>query len=1044
MIKQLCMSMVCLAVSSVYAQKLPVWQDPNVNQVNREARHAHFFAFESEEMARQGDKSKSERYLSMEGMWKFNFVKNHQDAPAGFYGLKYDDSKWVDFPVPGLFELNGYGDKIYKNMGYAWCTTFKNNPPYIGETNNYTGSYRKTFELPANWKGQEVFFHVGSSTSNLSVWVNGKYVGYSEDSKVAAEFNITKYLKSGKNLIAMQIMRWCDGSYLEDQDFWRFTGIAREVYLYSTPKVRIQDFFITQDYQDGKGILGVDAKIVGGKAQLESKLYDAEGKLVAEGLQATVDNAKAWTAETPYLYVLELQLKKGDNVLQTIRKKIGFRNITIKGGQLLVNGQPILIKGADRHELDPDGGYIVSVDRMIQDIKIMKYLNINAVRTCHYPDDPRWYDLCDEYGLYLTAESNLESHGMGYKEKTLAKRADFEKAHIERQEGNMITYKNHPSIIVWSLGNEAGYGPNFEKAYDWVKAYDNSRPCQYERAELDGKTDIFCPMYMDYKDSENYSKGNATNYKGKQVEGKSGVKPLIQCEYAHAMGNSMGGFKEYWDLIRKYPVYQGGYIWDFVDQGMRDKSKVTGKEIFTFGGDYGRYPASDYNFNCNGIIAPDRRLNPHAYEVRYYYQNVWVSDKGLKEGKVEIYNENFFKTIDDLELEWFVGGAAGKHHHNNGNRPEGMTFGHGGKVDVNGIAPQQRKVITIDALKQVAEKVLGHHGDQEIFVIFQFKTREAQPLIDKGQVVARQQFILNPYQFPEIKAEEAKVQKEETESYVKFNAAGTTLTVGKWSGWIDYIDVDGEPMLVDRESVTPEFWRAPTDNDYGAWLQQKFGVWKNPQMKLKDIEIDDNQVEAKFEMADVKAELKMTYTLSEDGEIIVRQQLKTDKEAKVSQMFRYGMQLQMPKKFDEVKYYGRGPIENYCDRNSSEFIGVYNNKVADEYFNYVRPQESGNHTDIRWFRVIDKDGKGLEFYSNAPMEASALNYLMSDLDDGPMKDKKVGHHSGDLIERPLTQVHIQQRQMGLGCVNSWGAWPRPEYLVPYQDYDFTFVIKPVK
>ena len=1044
MIKQLCMSMVCLALSSVYAQKLPVWQDPNVNQVNREARHAHFFAFESEEMARQGDKSKSDRYLSMEGMWKFNFVKNHQDAPAGFYGLKYDDSKWVDFPVPGLFELNGYGDKIYKNMGYAWCTTFKNNPPYIGETNNYTGSYRKTFELPANWKGQEVFFHVGSATSNLSVWVNGKYVGYSEDSKVAAEFNITKYLKSGKNLIAMQIMRWCDGSYLEDQDFWRFTGIAREVYLYSTPKVRIQDFFITQDYQDGKGILGVDAKIVGGKAQLESKLYDAEGKLVADGLQATVDNAKAWTAETPYLYILELQLKQGNKLLQTIRKKIGFRNITIKGGQLLVNGQPILIKGADRHELDPDGGYIVSVDRMIQDIKIMKYLNINAVRTCHYPDDPRWYDLCDEYGLYLTAESNLESHGMGYKEKTLAIRTDFEIAHIERQEGNMITYKNHPSIIVWSLGNEAGYGPNFEKAYDWVKAYDNSRPCQYERAELDGKTDIFCPMYMDYKDSENYSKGNATNYKGKQVEGKSGVKPLIQCEYAHAMGNSMGGFKEYWDLIRKYPVYQGGYIWDFVDQGMRDKSKVTGKEIFTFGGDYGRYPASDYNFNCNGIIAPDRRLNPHAYEVRYYYQNVWVSDKGLKEGKVEIYNENFFKTIDDLELEWFVGGAAGKHHHNNGNRPEGMTFGHGGKVDVNGIAPQQRKVITIDALKQVAEKVLGHHGDQEIFVIFQFKTREAQPLIDKGQVVARQQFILNPYQFPEIKAEEAKVQKEETESYVKFDADGTTLTVGKWSGWIDYIDVDGEPMLVDRESVTPEFWRAPTDNDYGAWLQQKFGVWKNPQMILKDIEIDDNQVEAKFEMADVKAELKMTYTLSEDGEIIVRQQLKTDKEAKVSQMFRYGMQLQMPKKFDGVKYYGRGPIENYCDRNSSEFIGVYNNKVADEYFNYVRPQESGNHTDIRWFRVIDKDGKGLEFYSNAPMEASALHYLMSDLDDGPLKDKKVGHHSGDLIERPLTQVHIQQRQMGLGCVNSWGAWPRPEYLVPYQDYDFTFVIKPVK
>ena len=1022
--------MTCQAVASASAKKLPVWQDPNVNQVNREVRHAHFFAFESEDMARQGDKSKSGRFLSMEGMWKFHFVKNHQDAPAGFFGLKYDDSKWVDFPVPGLFELNGYGDKIYKNMGYAWCTTFKNDPPHIGETNNYTGSYRRTFDLPKDWKGQEVFFHVGSATSNLSLWVNGRYVGYSEDSKVAAEFNITKYLKPGKNLIAMQIMRWCDGSYLEDQDFWRFTGIAREVYLYATPKVHIQDFFITQDYRDGKGILGVDAKVVGGKAQLEAKLYDAEGKLVAEGLQATVDNAKAWTAETPYLYVLDLQLKKGDKVLQAVRKKIGFRNIEIKGGQLLVNGQPILIKGADRHELDPDGGYIVSVDRMIQDIKIMKYLNINAVRTCHYPDDPRWYDLCDEYGIYLTAESNLESHGMGYREKTLAKRADFEKAHLERQYGNMMTYKNHPSIIVWSLGNEAGYGPNFEKAYDWVKAYDKTRPCQYERAEQNGKTDIFCPMYYGYEGCEAYSKGD-------------NPRPLIQCEYAHAMGNSMGGFKEYWDIIRKYPKYQGGYIWDFVDQGLRDKSRITGKEIFTFGGDYGRYPATDHNFNCNGIIAPDRRLNPHAYEVRYYYQNVWITDKGLKDGKIEIYNENFFKTLDDLQLEWFVGGASGKHHHD-GKRPEGMNFGHGGTIDVNGIAPQQRKIITIDALKQVATKVMGHHGDQELFVIFQFKTREAQPLMEKGQVVARQQFVLNPYQFPEIKAEEAKVQKEETESYVKFDAAGTTLTVGKWSGWIDYIDVDGEPMLVDRESVTPEFWRAPTDNDYGARLQQRFAVWKNPEMKLKEVDVDDNQVEAVFEMPGVKGELKMTYTLTEGGEIIVRQQLKADKSAEVSQMFRYGMQLQMPKKFDEVKYYGRGPVENYCDRNSSEFIGVYSNKVADEYYNYVRPQESGNHTDIRWFRVIDKAGKGLEFYSDAPMEASALNYLTSDLDDGPVKDKKIDRHSGDLIERPLTQVHIQQRQMGLGCVNSWGAWPRTEYLMPYQDYDFTFVIKPVK
>ena len=1030
MIRRLLLCMVCGVFTMASAQKAPVWKDAGVNQQNREPRRAHFFGFESEDKAK-GDKEASERFLSMEGKWKFNFVKNHQDAPKGFYALKYDDSKWVDFPVPGLFEMEGYGDKIYKNMGYAWCTTFKNDPPYVSEVNNYTGSYRRTFDLPQNWKGQEVYFHVGSATSNLSVWVNGKYVGYSEDSKVAAEFNITKYLKPGKNLIAMQIMRWCDGSYLEDQDFWRFTGIAREVYLYATPKVHVQDITIGQDYQQGNGLLSVDVKLAG-KATVEAKLFDAAGNQVAEGLKATVANAKAWTAETPNLYTLFIYLKQGNKTLEVIKKKIGFRHIEIKGGQLLVNGQPILIKGADRHELDPDGGYIVPVSRMIQDIKIMKQLNINAVRTCHYPDDPRWYDLCDEYGIYLTAESNLESHGMGYREHTLAKNPEFAKAHIERQEGNVITYKNHPSIIVWSLGNEAGYGVNFEKAYDWVKAYDKTRPCQFEQARHDGKTDIFCPMYMGYEDCEKYAQTD-------------NPRPLIQCEYAHAMGNSMGGFKEYWDIIRKYPKYQGGYIWDFVDQGLRDKSKITGKEIFTFGGDYGRYPATDHNFNCNGIIAPDRRLNPHAHEVQYYYQNVWVTDKGLKEGRFEVYNENFFKTLDDLELEWFVGGAsAGKAHHHGGARPEGMTFGHGGKIDISGIAPQQRKVIADEAMKQTIERVLGHHGDMEIFVIFQFKSKEAQPLIDKGQVMARQQFALNSYQYPELTAEKASVEKEETESYVKLDAAGTTLTIGKWSGWIDYLDVDGKEMLEDRQSIVPEFWRAPTDNDYGAGLQHRLGVWKNPQMKLKSVNVDGNTVVSTFDMPDVKATLTMTYTLTAEGEVIVRQQLATDKEAKIMPMFRYGMQLQMPKEFDAISYYGRGPVENYIDRNSSEFLGVYGGKVQDEYYPYVRPQESGNHTDVRWFRVMNAQGEGLEFYSNAPMEASALKFLTEDLDDGPSKDKKIDRHSGDLTERPQTQVHIQKRQMGLGCVNSWGAWPRREYMVDYKDYDFTFAIRPIK
>ena len=1007
-----------LGTATVTADNAPEWRNPQVNQQNREPRHANFFAFENEELAKAGQKAASNRYLSMEGMWRFQFVKNHQDAPKGFWALNYDDSQWEDFPVPGLFELNGHGDRIYKNVGYAWCTTFKSDPPYIGETENYTGSYRKEFVLPDNWNGQQVLFHVGSATSNLKVWVNGKYVGYSEDSKVAAEFDITKYLKKGKNLIAMQVMRWCDGSYLEDQDFWRFTGIAREVYLYARPKTYIADYRVMQnwDMETNRPEIAywIDVKN-GSGASLEVSLEDKDGRVIFkhdghklpyylhEHFLLDEKDVKPWTAETPNLYSLIITLKKKDQVLQVVKQKMGFRNVAIKNGQLLVNGQPILIKGADRHELDPDGGYIVSVERMKQDIQIMKQLNINAVRTSHYPDDPRWYELCDEAGLYVVAEANLESHGMGYGESTLAKRDDFQQMHLERNQGNVQTLRNHPSIIIWSMGNEAGYGPNFEKCYDWIKSVDD-RPVQYEQAGHWGKTDIFCPMYYGYGDCEKYAQGD-------------NARPLIQCEYAHAMGNSMGGFKEYWDLIRKYPKYQGGFIWDFVDQGLRDKSPVSGKEIFTYGGDYGRYPASDYNFNCNGIIAPDRRLNPHAYEVQYYYQNEWISDKGLKEGRFEVYNENFFKSLDDLTLTWKV-------------------KRHGGKVDVSGIAPQQRKTITDEQLKKTLERVLKHHADEEIWVNFEFRKGD--------EVVARQQFIVQPYQFATIDAEQAKVDTEETKSYVKMTAAGTTLTIGKQSGMIDYLDIDGQSMLIDRQSVTPEFWRAPTDNDYGAWMQQRFSQWKSPQMKVTDFSFNENTVLVHLDMPANQAKLTMTYTLKTDGSVVVRQQMQVDQEAKESWLFRYGMQLQMPKQYNTIKYYGRGPHENYCDRKSSEFIGVYENKVADEYYPYIRPQESGNHTDIRWFEVTDGK-RGLRFESNAPMECSALPYLVKDLDAGARKEHSWGQHSGDLVERPLTQVHIQQRQMGLGCVNSWGAWPERSYLLPAkQGYDFTFVMSVVK
>ncbi len=1036
-------SMVLYGHGEVRAQDASRWHNVDVNQQNRAPRRAAFFAFENQDKAQAFEKKNSANYLSMEGMWKFNFVKDHNKRPANFFAANFDDSQWKDFPVPGLFELNGYGDATYKNIGYAWATQFDPNPPYISELNNYTGSYRRTFDLPKDWKGKDVYFHVGSATSNLTLWVNGKYVGYSEDSKVAAEFNISKYLKPGKNLIAMQVMRWCDGSYFEDQDFWRFTGIAREVYLYARPKVHAADIRLDagleNQYRDG--VLNYQVALKGGKANVTLTLCDKDGKKITEasGVQGTikVPAVKAWTAETPYLYKAFITLKNKQGVSEVIPQKIGFRNVEIKNAQLLVNGKPVLIKGANRHEMDPDGGYVVSVERMIQDIKIMKQLNINAVRTCHYPDDPRWYDLCDEYGIYVTAEANLESHGMGYGEKSLAKFPEYLQTHIERNEGNVKTFINHPSIIVWSLGNEGGYGINFEKAYDWVKAYDQTRPVQYERGGYDSKTDIHCPMYIDYEESEKYCKSD-------------GVKPYIQCEYAHAMGNSEGGFKEYWDLIRKYPKYQGGYIWDFVDQGLRDKSPITGKEIFTYGGDYGRYPASDYNFNCNGIIAPDRRLNPHAYEIQYWHQNVWIKDLDAVNGAFNIYNENFFKNIDDLHLTATI--------YANGVKLSTVEI-----PETKGIAPQTTKMVKSDALKYAIAEAETEHGKEEITVNFAFASDGTEPLVEKGQVIARQQFVINEYQFDKVDTPIAttstkisgkkgilqstsNIEVEETNSYVKVSAKRMSVTIGKKTGLIDYLDVDGEPILKFRESMKPEFWRAPTDNDYGASLQKELKVWKNPVMNLKSFdksEMKDSVVlTATFEMPEVKAELVLRYRINAVGEVSVTEKMITDKAAKIADLFRYGMVLDLPASFSKLEYYGRGPGENYIDRHSSTFIGKYESDVKDEYYPYIRPQESGNHTDIRYFSIFNPaSGKGITFEGYAPMECSAIPYSIEDLDSGDKKEHAWGQHSGDLVDKGLTQVHIQQRQYGLGCIDSWMSKPMEKYRMHYGDREFRFVIK---
>ena len=574
-----------LGLNAMQAQNFNEWKDPEVNSVNRSTMHTNYFAYASADEAKAGIKENSKNFMTLNGLWKFNWVRNADARPTDFFQTNFNDKGWDNIKVPGVWELNGYGDPIYVNVGYAWRSQFKNNPPFVPVENNHVGSYRKEITLPADWKGKEIFAHFGSVTSNMYLWVNGRYVGYSEDSKLEAEYNLTNYLKPGKNIIAFQVFRWCDGTYLEDQDFFRYSGVGRDCYLYARDKKYIQDIRVTPDldsqYKDGTLNISVDLK---GSGTVALNLTDAQGNSVATAdligfgkliTTLNISNPAYWTAETPNLYTLTATLKNGNNTVEVLPIKVGFRKIELKGGQILVNGQPVLFKGADRHEMDPDGGYVVSRARMIQDIQIMKQLNINAVRTCHYPDDNFWYDLCDKYGIYVVAEANIESHGMGYGEETLAKEPSYKKAHLERNQRNVQRGFNHPSIIFWSLGNEAGYGPNFEAAYDWVKAEDPSRAVQYEQARIDGKTDIYCPMYADYKWCEEYSKNDKYQ------------KPLIQCEYAHAMGNSEGGFKEYWDLIRKYPKYQGGFIWDFVDQSIRWTGK-NGKMIYAYAGDFNR------------------------------------------------------------------------------------------------------------------------------------------------------------------------------------------------------------------------------------------------------------------------------------------------------------------------------------------------------------------------------------------------------------------------------------------------------------------------
>ena len=1031
------------------------WHDLQVNEINRLPLHTLHFAYDPNDFPGTGaeylDKKKSMNYLSLDGTWKFNWVANADERPTDFYKTDLDDSKWKNIQMPGNWEMLGYGQPEYVNVGFAWRGHFNQQPPAVPTKDNHVGSYRREINIPANWDGKRVIAHFGSVTSNIYLYVNGKFAGYAEDSKVAAEFDITPFLKKGKNLIAFQSFRWCDGSWCEDQDFWRLSGPARENYLYARSKehrlldVRVETE-LKNNYKDGA--LNITAKLQGNTLAYFG-LYDPDGKeVIVTGTdnvrngvakyQLRVKNVRKWSAETPNLYTLVVSpIQNGGmySPYEIIQVKVGFRKVEIKNKQLLVNGQPVLLKGANRHEMDPDAGYNVSEQRMIQDIMMMKRLNINAVRTCHYPDDPRWYDLCDKYGLYVVAEANQESHGFQYGDDAAAKKPEFAKQIMERNQHNVSMFYNHPSIITWSLGNETVMGDNFIQAYNWIKSQDKTRPVQYEQAHRGAGTDIFCPMYYPVSACEKYAKD------------PNSPMPLIQCEYNHTMGNSGGNLSDYWNLVRKYPIFQGGFDWDFVDQALHRNIvkpmsilpyKMNNEELrkieYTYGGDYNKYDPSDNNFNCNGIIGPDRQMNPHAYEVAYQYQNIWAKMVSAEAGQVSVYNENFFRDLSNYALAWSL-------------EEDGVETQNGTIADLD-VPAQQSRTFTIPYDRS---KITG----KEVFLNIDFRLKNAEPLMTAGQVVAYAQLPVVTKQACEgdcskMLAEGHGKKKmklaAKKDNVIAVTTPNLTFKLDRTTGLISEYAYNGKSMLGEGGTLKPNFWRAPTDNDMGAGLQKKFKVWKNPQMNLKNIDVKKDKkantvtIVTSFDMPEVQGQMDITYLVfANTGAVKVTEDFKVTEGAKVSDMFRFGMLLQMPYTMEKSNYYGRGPIENYSDRKDCMRIGVYTDDADNQYFPYIRPQESGTKSDIRWWKQTDATGLGLQVKSCTPFYASALHFDTEELDDG---DEKEQRHSFDLKKSKFTNLFLDAAHMGVGGENSWGAWPLEKYRVHYGNKTFNFVLIP--
>ena len=1031
----------CVGKLIAQSQEPPAfWEDELKNEYNREPMHSTYFAYENKALALKNDPSQSKYFQSLDGEWKFNWADKPDDRPFGFWKTDYNDSHWANFKVPATWEVNGYGIPIYTNIKYDFGYLIKPNPPHVPHQYNPVGSYRREITIDKDWKGKDIYIQFGAVRSCFYLWVNGQWVGYSEDSKLAAEFNITKYVKPGqKNLIAFQAYRWSDGTYIEDQDMWRLAGVNRDVYMYARNPVHIRDVEIipglTDDYKDGQlkvsldFLNNADRSLKNYKASFE--LLDASGKSLSttsvllndsakfKNIMITLKDPKKWSAETPYIYSLITTLTNGKGqTIEVIPQKTGFRKVEIKDGALYVNGKAILIKGTNRHEMDPITGQVISKERMEQDVRIMKENNINAVRTSHYPNDPYWYELCDKYGLYVVDEANLESHGMGFGANSLSKKPDWFLQHFQRDSRTIERDKNHACVIVWSMGNEAGMGINFEKCYEWIKHREPSRPVEYEPASATNFSDIYCPMYPSPDDMVYHVKN----------DNNSNHKPFILVEYAHAMGNTDGNFNDYWDTIRKYyPHMQGGYIWDFVDQGFQ---KITdrGDTIWAYGGDYGVDMPSDENFNCNGLVLPDRTLNPQMLEVKKEYQNIFTFPADVMVGKIKVYNENFFKSLDDVYLDWEV-------------VADGKVIKKG-KYESIDVAPHDTALIDL-------HYSLPRMGYKEIFLDVYYKTKSTEGMVPADWEIAKDQLVLYSHldNMPAL-PESDNLRVTVTDSSINAGNNKVQYVFNRIDGLLHQYIVDGTNFLKDDYDLKPNFWRPPTDNDFGASLQQKLINWKRASHNFVLLGFDIDSSNAKnvklnmhYSLPDVYAYLDIKYQLNGDGVIKVTESMHADTSKEVPMLFKFGMQMMLPKEYDQMEWYGRGPSENYWDRKDAAFVGLYNMSVHDQFHSYVRPQETGNKTDVRWVKLTNEKGKGLMIVGDTVLNIAARHYLDKDLDEGLEKHNT---HSGELKERDMTVLNIDLEQTGVGGINSWGTWPLKQYRMDYKDYNYSFTISPVR